>query len=176
VAARTVLGLARPCPPREAAVDHPAQDDGPPFLQMKGQAAVAFSLGDGDREGDQVHAPAYGRVDVAKARLVVAGDPELERRAEGEPVLAHVARGHRAAACHLLDLALGPATALLRLARRHKARDEQFGEVGRELGHGRGHEGLHGRRLMMGAHHARQRRHELALAVLAEAVEEEKRT
>ena len=75
----TILGGASPIAlPFEAAVDHPAQDRRPLGLELVGQVRVAL-LGAGfDGERDQQQAPAHGLIDVVEARLVVAGDQQLE--------------------------------------------------------------------------------------------------
>ena len=69
-----------------------------------------------------LQAPADGFVDAAQARLVVAGDQQLEPRHELEEVLAHEPGSDLVTASQGFQLALGPAAALFGLDGGHDAR------------------------------------------------------
>ncbi len=110
-----------------------------------------------------------------QARLVVAGDEQLELRPVGEEVLAHEPGRDRVAAGQRLDLSLGPAPALLGLLRRDQPGAAQHRHVGRvAIGMGGG-EAVHRGDGGVVAKDRGDRVQEHALAVAAGAVREEER-
>ena len=105
---------------------------------MPGHSALSFSEGvvalgrrDGHGERNQMETPPDSFVHRAKARLVVAGDDQLEGGDELEKVLPHEPRADLVAAGKRLDLCFGPAPALLGFARGDQTGATQSGEVGR---------------------------------------------
>ena len=116
------------CHSRQPAIAQ-VEDRGPFRLQLLRQVAIRLSRLEGER--DQVQAPADGVVDVAQARLVIAGDEQLELRPVGEEVLAHEPGRDRIAAGQRLDPRLGPAPARLGLLRGDQPGAAQHRHVGR---------------------------------------------
>src|SRR5438270_4685304 len=136
---------------------------------------MAVRLFDGDRERHQVEPAADGFVYATQSRLVIPGYYELELRKVGKEVLPHEARRDGIAARQRLDLALGPAAALLRFLRGDETGAAQPGEIRRMPLALRRDERLHWRHCGVVAEHGRKRVEEDTLAVAARAVEEEKR-
>src|SRR5208282_3656676 len=89
--------------------ERPAQDAGPLLAQLVGQLGVALLGRDRHGERDQVHTAPHRLVGGAEARLVVAGDHQLELRTKLEEVLAHEARRDPVAAGDRLYLRFSPA-------------------------------------------------------------------
>ena len=146
VAAATAAGGFRPmrCHSRQPST---AQARMPSRSASSFSGSVLSRLARRDRHGerDQVQPAPHRLVDVADGGLVVAGDDELELRHELEEVLAHEAGGDLVAAGQRLELALGPAPALLGLDRGDQARAAQARHVGRVPFAGRRHEHVHRR-------------------------------
>jgi hypothetical protein len=105
-----------------AAIYRPLQNAAPFSAELFGKTGIAFRRRDGDRERYEVDAAADRLVNAGQRRFVVAGDHQLELRAEGEEVLVHEARCDGVAAGERLDLGLGPAPAAFGLLRNHEPR------------------------------------------------------
>ena len=119
-----------------------------------------------------MHAAAHGLIDVANRRLVVTGNQELELRSVGKEILVHQARRDVIPTRDRLDLGFVPASALLCLSCRYKARTAQSCQIGGVPVRARFHEGVHGSVGGIVAKHRGDHVHEYRLAVCTGAVQE----
>jgi hypothetical protein len=78
--------------PQAAAGDRPGQDPGQLGEQRVFQVGIPLGLRDLDRERDQPHAAPDAEIGPGDARLVVRGQPQLERRRELEGLGVQPAR------------------------------------------------------------------------------------
>src|SRR5262245_19482228 len=108
-----------------------------------------------------------------QARLMVAGDEELEGGDEVEKVLPHEACSDLVAAGQCLDFGFVPAPAFLGFLRHHESSAAQLGEVGRVPLAAGGDEGAHVGDGGVIAKYCRDGIDESALAVCAGAVGED---
>ena len=122
-----------------------------------------------------MQAPAHGLIDVADGRLVVADHEQLELRHELEEVLAHEAGGDLVATGQGLELAFGPAAALLGLDRGDDPGATEARHVGRMPIAVGCHEHVHGSDGGIVAHDGCEGVGEDRFAVGARAIKKEQR-
>ena len=99
--------------PFGATLDHPCQDSGPFGFELGIEIEIALGRRDGDGERDKMESAAHGLIDASQARLMIAGDDELELRDVLEEVLPHEPRCNPVASGKRLDLAFRPSPPLL---------------------------------------------------------------
>src|SRR5262249_35274396 len=144
-------------------------------LELFRQHFVALVGRDGDGERNEIEATPDCLVHRLEARLMIAGDNQLELRRVLEEVLAHESRRNLVAAGERFDSAVGPAAAFFCLDSGDETRAAQAGKVCGMPIDGRCRERLDWGRAVVVAGAGRNRIEKCGFPVCTKSIEKEKR-